>query len=166
MSHSLPRHTWPNSSALPPFQKDVTTRQALHLFSWIFRLKWQREWRHMAARAYKRGGDPVAPQRATGLCRPRGGRQAPVARWGGDRLPPFFFFSRDFVANLEKKNLHFGPVALWEGDRGIFLKFSKMDIYFWNFNFFKYKKEKTTQFALTALHCCCWWSVRGPMQLL
>ena len=43
----------------------------------------------MAARAYIGGGDPVAPQRATGPCRPRGGRQAPVARWGGDM--PFFF---------------------------------------------------------------------------
>ena len=31
------------------------------------------------------------PQRATGACRPRGGRQAHVARWGGDRSPPFFF---------------------------------------------------------------------------
>ena len=35
--------------------------------------------------------------------RPWGGRQGPVARWGGDR-PPSFFFSRDFVANLKKKN--------------------------------------------------------------
>ena len=26
-----------------------------------------------------------------------------AARWGGDR-PPSFFFSRDFVANLKKKN--------------------------------------------------------------
>ena len=33
----------------------------------------------------KRGG-PVAPQRATGPCRPPQGRQAPVARWGGDRV--------------------------------------------------------------------------------
>ena len=41
-----------------------------------------------------------------------------------------FFLSRDFVANLKKKKLHFGPVALWEGDRGIFLKYFKMDIYF------------------------------------
>jgi len=58
-----------------------------------------------------------------------GGGGAPVAPSTGDR-PPLFFFSRDFVANLEKKKLHFGPVALWEGDRGIFLKFSKTDIYF------------------------------------
>ena len=33
----------------------------------------------------KRG--PVAPQRATGACRPPLGRQTPVARWGGDRPP-------------------------------------------------------------------------------
>ena len=70
-----------------------------------------------------------------------GGGGAPVACWGGDRPP--LFFSRDFVANLERKKLHFGSVALWEGDRGIFLKYFKTDIYFWSFDFFKYKKEKT-----------------------
>ena len=53
---------------------------------------------------FKIGGrDPVAPPTgdrtlsplgwATGACRPLGGRQAPL-----------FFFSRDFVANLKKKN--------------------------------------------------------------
>ena len=64
-------------------------------------------------------------------------RRGPVAPSTGDRpLSPVggaiapFFFSRDFVANLERKKLHFGPVALWEGDRGIFLKFFKTDIYF------------------------------------
>ena len=31
---------------------------------------------------------------ATGACRP----------WGGGDRPPSFFFSRDFVANLKKKN--------------------------------------------------------------
>ena len=35
----------------------------------------------------KKGLSP--PQWATGPCRPRAGRQAPVARWGGDRA--FFF---------------------------------------------------------------------------
>ena len=70
-------------------------------------------------------------------CRPPNGRQAPVALGVGDSplSPPQratgpFFFSRDFVANLKEKKLHFGPVALWEGDRGIFLKFFKTDIYF------------------------------------
>ena len=33
----------------------------------------------------KRGG-LSPPQRATGPCRPPQGRQAPVARWGGDRV--------------------------------------------------------------------------------
>jgi len=44
-----------------------------------------------------------APLAGPLACRPWGGRQGPVARWGGDR-PPSFFFSRDFVANLKKKN--------------------------------------------------------------
>ena len=61
------------------------------------------------------GGDrpPLSPAGGaagpSGACRlgplvgrPWGGRQGPVARWGGDR-PPLFFFSRDFVANLKKK---------------------------------------------------------------
>ena len=46
----------------------------------------------MAARVYIGGGDPVAPPN---------GRQAPVARWVGDRS---LFFARDLVANLKKKN--------------------------------------------------------------
>ena len=33
----------------------------------------------------KKGG-LSPPQRATGPCRPPQGRQAPVARWGGDRV--------------------------------------------------------------------------------
>ena len=143
MSHSLPRHTWPNNSALPPFQKDVTTRQALQLFSWIFRLKWQKEWRHIAARSYKREGTlsppptgdrPLLPLGwATGACRPLGGRQAPP-----------FFYSRDFVANLKKKYIW----ALSPPHRAT-------GVYFWNFPkrtyifeiliFFKYKKEKTAR---------------------
>ena len=45
-------------------------------------------------------------RRGRGPCRPLNGRQAPVARWGGDKAPPFFF-SRDFVANLKKK------ITLW-----------------------------------------------------
>ena len=57
---------------------------------------------------------------------PEGGRQAPLPRpWAGPvgrprgaTGPPFF--SRDLVANLKKKNLHLGPVALWGGDRGYF----------------------------------------------
>ena len=50
----------------------------------------------------------VAPQRAT--------------------APPFFL--QGLRCKFEEKKLHFGPVALWEGDRGIFLKYFKTDIYF------------------------------------
>ena len=51
------------------------------------------------------------PQRATGACRPWGGRQGPVARWGGDRPPSFFFLQR-LRCKIEEKKLHSGPVAL------------------------------------------------------
>ena len=66
--------------------------------------------------ALYRRPDPVA----------RGGGHPPVARRRGDRppwrahwpvapgvgdRPPSFFFSKDFVANLKKKKLHFSPVA-------------------------------------------------------
>ena len=50
-----------------------------------------------------RQGGPVAPPRATGACRPWGGRQG-LSPVGGATGPPLFFFSRDFVANLKKKN--------------------------------------------------------------
>ena len=78
----------------------------------------------------RRGGATGPPAATVGRPsggRPWAGRQAPVAPPTGDRA--CFFFSRDFVANLKKK-LHIGPVALWEGDRGIFLKYLKTDIYF------------------------------------
>ena len=39
----------------------------------------------------KKTGGLSPSQRATGPCRPPQGRQAPVARWGGDRLPPPYF---------------------------------------------------------------------------
>ena len=72
-----------------------------------------------------------------GTLSPPNGRQAPVAPGVGDRTlspiggatgPPFFL--QGLRCKFEEKKLHFGPVALWEGDRGIFLKFSKTDIYF------------------------------------
>ena len=51
---------------------------------------------------------PVAPQRATGACRPPLGRQGPVARWGGDRVPsPFISPGRHmppFPLSFEPKN--------------------------------------------------------------
>ena len=83
-------------------------------------------------------------------CRPPNGRQAPVAPGVGDRpLPPVgwaqrpvargqgrplggrhgLFFPRDLIANLKKK-IHLRPVALWGGDRGVFLKYFKTYIYF------------------------------------
>ena len=60
-------------------------------------------------------GASRSTHREKGTCRlpngrqalsPWGGRQAPVARWVGDRLFSFlfFFFARDLVANLKKKN--------------------------------------------------------------
>ena len=61
----------------------------------------------------------------------RGGRQGPVARWG--RQAPSFFSSRDFVANLKKKNtfeLCRPPI----GRPGYIFEI---------LIFFKYKKEKT-----------------------
>ena len=67
-------------------------------------------------------------RRRRGLCRPLNGRQAPVAPGVGDRAP--LFFLQGLRCKFGEKKLHFGPVALWEGDRGIFLKFSKTDIYF------------------------------------
>ena len=60
------------------------------LFFWIFRLKWQ-------------GNDGQGLYREGGPCCPWGGRQAPVARWGGDRPPFIFFLARDLVTNLKKK---------------------------------------------------------------
>ena len=68
-------------------------------------------------------------EKKKGACRPPSGDRV-LSPVGGATGPPLFFFSRDFVANLKKKKLHFGPVALWEGDRGIFLKYFKTDIYF------------------------------------
>ena len=72
----------------------------------------------MAARVYKKGKDPVAP--------PTGDRPLSPPPTG-DRS---FFFLQGLRCEFEEKKLHFGPVALWEGDRGIFLKYFKTDIYF------------------------------------
>ena len=68
--------------------------------------------------AYGGGGAPVAP--------PTGDR--PLSPVGGATGP--FFFLQGPRCEFEEKKLHFGPVALWEGDRGIFLKYLKTDIYF------------------------------------
>ena len=61
----------------------------------------------MAARAYIGERDPVAP--------PTGDR--PLSHVGWATGP---FFSRDLVANLKKKKLHLGPVALWGATGGYF----------------------------------------------
>ena len=53
----------------------------------------------------KKGLSPI--QRATGACRPLGGRHAP-------------FFCQGPRCEFEEKKLHLGLVVLWEGDRGYF----------------------------------------------
>ena len=72
-------------------------------------------------------GPPAARGLGPEAGRPWAGRQAPVAPPTGDRA---FFFLQGLRCKFEEKKLHFGPVALWEGDRGIFLKYFKTDIYF------------------------------------
>ena len=72
----------------------------------------------MAAKAYIGGRDPVGPPTGDRPLSPVGGRQAPL-----------LFFAQGPRCEFEKK-LHLGRVALWGGDRGVFLKFFKMDIYF------------------------------------
>ena len=71
----------------------------------------------MAARAYIGGGDPVAP--------PTGDRPlSPLPL--GDML---LFFARDLVANLKKK-ITLRACRPMGGDRWVFLKYFKTDIYF------------------------------------
>ena len=71
---------------------------------------------------------PLPRSWAGPIGRPRGGRQAPLSPVGGATGP--LFFLQGFRWKFEEKKLHFGHVALWEGDQGIFLKFSKTNIYF------------------------------------
>jgi len=70
----------------------------------------------MAARAYIGGRGPCRP--------PTGDR--PLSPVGGD-MP--LFFARDLVANLKKK-ITLRACRPMGGDRGIFLKYFKTDIYF------------------------------------
>ena len=51
----------------------------------------------------KKEGGLSPPHRATGPCRPPKGRQAPVARWGGDRVPPPCFKPRHSLCHLSLK---------------------------------------------------------------
>ena len=66
------------------------------------------------------GGDPPAP----------GVGDRGLSPVGVATGPPLFFSLQGLRCKFEEKKLHFGPVALWEGDRGIFLKYLKTDIYF------------------------------------
>ena len=84
----------------------------------------------MAARAYKREGT---------LSPPPNGRQDPVAPVVGDRpLSPVgggarqapLFFLQGLRCKFEGKKITFEPCRPSYGDRDIFLKFFKTDIYF------------------------------------
>ena len=59
----------------------------------------------------------IGPWKKKRTCRPPNGRLG-------------LFFLQGLRCKFEEKKLHFGPIALWEGDRGIFLKYFKKDIYF------------------------------------
>ena len=149
-------------------------------FWWNFRAQMRREgegWSfYRGDTPVARGGGRQAPPAARGLGpaagRPWAGRQAPVARWGGDRA--FFFPGTSlriwrkkitlkacrpmgrrpgdifeifqnghiflkflFFKNIKKKKRRQGVARPMGGDQGIFLKYFKMDIYFWNFYFLK-----------------------------
>ena len=76
------------------------------------------------------------PWQKKGACRPPNGQQGLVAHPRGDRpLSPVgggdrpLFFVRDLVANLKKK-ITLRACRPMGGDRGIFLKYFKTDIYF------------------------------------
>ena len=86
--------------------------------------------------SYIRGVTPVARGGTTGPPVARGGATGPPAArglglaagrpLGGDRA----FFFQGPHCEFEQKKLHLRLVALWEGDRGLFLKYFKTDIYF------------------------------------
>ena len=61
-------------------------------------------------------GPPATRGLGPAAGRPWAGRQAPVARWGGDRA----FFFQGPHCEFEKKNLHLSPVALWGATGGYF----------------------------------------------
>ena len=73
-------------------------------------------------------------------CRPRGGRQAPVARWGATGP----FFSQGPHCEFEEKKLHLRLVALWGATGGIFEIFQNGHI-FLKFLFLKNIKKKKAQ---------------------
>ena len=82
----------------------------------------------MAARVYKKGGDPVA----------LGVGDRPLSPVGGVTWP---FFSQGPHCEFEEKKLHLRPVALWGATGGIFEIFQNGHI-FLKFLFFKNIKKK------------------------
>mgnify|MGYP007078546172 CR=1 FL=1 len=70
------------------------------------------------------------------------GREDPVARWGGGRQSPLYFFCQGSRCKFEKK-LHLRPVVLWGATGGIFEIFQNGHIFLKFLFFKKYKKEKT-----------------------
>ena len=112
------------------------------LFFWnfggIFGLKWGG---NGGSDAYIRGVPRSPDGGATGPpCRPRGGRQPLLPRpWagpsgrprGGDRPP---FFCQGPRSKFNEKNYNEG-LSPYGGRPGVVLKYFKMDIYFWNFDF-------------------------------
>ena len=97
---------------------------------------------------FYRGDTPVARGGATGppaarglgpaAGRPWAGRQALVARWGGDGA---FFFPGTSL-RIWKKKLHLKPVALWGATGGYFWNISKRTYIFEIFILKKYKKNR------------------------
>ena len=83
----------------------------------------------MAARAYIGGRDPVAP----------GVGDRPLSPVGGGRQAPFFSGTSLRIWRKKITLLACRPMG---GDRGVFLKYCKTDIYFWNFYFFLNIKKK------------------------
>ena len=82
---------------------------------------------------------------ATGPCRPLGGRQVP------------FFFSRDFVANLKKKNYTLGMSPYGRATGVYFWNFSKRTYIFEILFFLNIKKKKLQCFS-SYIDDAWWWA--------
>ena len=67
------------------------------------------------------------PQRATGPCRPRCGRHAPVARWGGDRVLCFSLANKAYwISFLQRPKIYCDIFAEGFGNRvRIIMKFTE-----------------------------------------
>ena len=64
----------------------------------------------------KKEGGLSPPQRATGPCRPPQGRHAPVARWGGDRVPCVNCFRSFLFSKIHYNDAFFSYVVLYLSD--------------------------------------------------